>query len=435
MKQFLDGNPPLYYGWYMVATCFFIAFLTVGARNSFGIFVVPMTEEFGWNRTTISIAAALGFLVNGVTQPFLGNVFDRFSGRRVILTGLIVIGLASISLSFTFHILFLIFMFGFVMATAMSGPSMTNTMALLSKWFRRQRATAVALNAAGGSVGGLLIVPFAMYLLQATNWRVTWATMGLIVLLVAVPLAYFFLRNNPSDLGLHIDGDREPTEGAALEAKEERRRGPFEVDRWRHSFHTPPMWQISAAYVVCGISTGIIATHFVPFALDRGVSPGMAATIFGLMMGLNALGGVGAGVLSDRFHRKNVLAFVYLVRGIGFMLLVFIPSSMGLWAFAVLAGFSWVASVPLTSALTADVYGLRTLGTISGVVFLCHQIGSFGSIMLAGVLYDLTGSYTLPFAIAGSLLFPAALSAFTIKEHKYSARYQTQPAAATVSGD
>ena len=106
-------------------------------------------------------------------------------------------------------------------------------------------------------------------------------------------------------------------------------------------------------------------------------------------------------------------------------MLVCIPSSLGMWAFAVAAGFSWVASVPLTSALTADVYGLRVLATISGVTFMCHQVGSFIMVLLAGFLFDLTGSYTLPFAIAVSLLFPAALAAFTIKEKQYSIRYRT----------
>jgi len=149
-------------------------------------------------------------------------------------------------------------------------------------------------------------------------------------------------------------------------------------------------------------------------------------------MGLNVLGGLGAGVLADRFGRKNVLAAVYFTRGVGYVLLLLLPGSLGLWVFAIFAGFSWIASVPLTTSLTADVYGLRALATISGVSFLCHQVGSFVSILLAGFLYDLTGSYTLPFAIAGALLFPAALSAFSIRERKYSMRYlaQSAPAAA-----
>ena len=418
-------DSPIFFGWYIVATCFFIAFLTVGVKNAFGIFVIPMSEEFGWTRTTISLAAASGFLINGITQPFLGHLFDRIGGRRVIVVGLVLIGIFTLLLSLTFHILFMLIVFSFLLSTALSGPSLTNTMALISKWFKRRRATAISINTVGTSIGGLILVPFAMYFLQATGWRMTWLILGLLILLLAVPLALLFIRENPEALGLLPDGDKEYQEQAEYEKREDRL-GEFEVDHWIKSFRSAPMWQLSAAYVVCGVTTGMISTHFVPFAIERGISPGKAALIFGLMMGLNSLGGIGAGVLSDKFGRKNVLAAVYLLRGIGYVMLVCIPSSLGMWAFAIAAGFSWVASVPLTSALTADVYGLRVLATISGITFLCHQVGSFIMVLLAGVLFDLTGSYTLPFAIAGSLLFPAALAAYTIKEKRYSIRYRAR---------
>ena len=424
MKSTNSGSP-IFFGWYIVATCFFIAFLTVGVRNAFGIFVIPMSEEFGWTRTTISFAAASGFLINGITQPFLGHLFDRIGGRRVIVIGLVLIGICTLLLSLTFNIFFMLVVFSFLLSTALSGPSLTNTMALISKWFKRRRATAVSINTVGTSFGGLILVPFAMYFLQAAGWRMTWLILGLLILFLAVPLSLLFIRENPEALGLLPDGDKEYQEQGEHRKKEDHL-GEFEVDHWIKSFRSSPMWQLSAAYVVCGVTTGMISTHFVPFAIERGISPGQAALIFGLMMGLNSLGGIGAGVLSDKFGRKNVLAAVYLLRGIGYVMLVCIPSSLGMWAFAVAAGFSWVASVPLTSALTADVYGLRVLATISGVTFMCHQVGSFIMVLLAGFLFDLTGSYTLPFAIAGSLLFPAALAAFTINEKKYSIRYRAQ---------
>lgn len=421
-------RPQVYYGWYIVATVTFIAFIAVGVSTNFGIFVIPMSQEFGWSRTAITGVGGAGFLVSGLAQPFLGHLFDRL-GRKVILIGLIVVGLSSIALSFTQHFLFLAFMFGFVLSTARSGSSISNTGALLARWFRRRRATVLGINAAGSSLGGMLLVPFGMYLLQATNWRVTWATMGVLVLVLAVPMAFFFLRDNPAELGLRPDGDVEPLKDSPAAAVE-RRRGTFEVDRWTHSFRTPPMWQLSAAYTVCGITTGIISIHLVPYAIGEGITPFMAATIFGVMMGLNALGSLGASVLSDRFRRKDVLAAVYFLRGIGYILLLVLPPTMGLWVFAVFAGFSWVASPPVNNSLTADIYGLRALGAITGISFLCHQIGGFLSILMAGILFDLTGSYTLPFALAGSMLFPAALAIFTIKEEKYSVRYQNRAAVA-----
>lgn len=285
---------------------------------------------------------------------------------------------------------------------------------------------------AGASLGGLTLVPFGMFLLQATSWRVTWAALGLIILVLALPMVYFFIRNDPADMGLQPDGD---TEEATPANKLERKRGPIEVEKWSESFRSWPMWQISAAYTVCGITTGMIAAHFVPYAIGQGLSGTLAALAFGVMMALNVVGGLGAGFLGDRFGRKNLLAAVYVLRGIAFIFLLLFPGATGVWIFALLAGFSWIASVPLTTSLTADVYGLRALATISGISFLCHQVGSFVSILAAGLMFDITGSYTLPFAIGGALLFPAAISAFSVRERKYSARYQTPLSTAATAGD
>ena len=432
MQSDQETHKPIYYGWYVCAATVFVAFVTTGARSSFGIFIIPLEEEFGWSRFMLSSAVGTGFLVNGLTQPFVGRLFDQFSGRTVIMVGLVIAGLATASLSLTFNYLFLFFVFGILLSTAMSAASVTNTMALLAKWFHRRRSTVLGINVAGASLGGLTLVPFGMFLLQATSWRLTWAALGLIILVLALPMVYFFIRNDPADMGLQPDGD---TEEATSANKLERKRGPIEVEKWSESFRSWPMWQISAAYTVCGITTGMIAAHFVPYAIGQGLSGTLAALAFGVMMALNVVGGLGAGFLGDRFGRKNLLAAVYVLRGIAFIFLLLFPGATGVWIFALLAGFSWIASVPLTSSLTAGVYGLRALATISGISFLCHQVGSFVSILAAGLLFDITGSYTLPFAIGGALLFPAAISAFSVRERKYSARYQTPLSTAAAAGD
>ena len=307
---------------------------------------------------------------------------------------------------------------------AQAGPALSNTAALMSRWFKRRRATAISINSAALSLGGLIMVPFSMYLLQATSWRVAWIGLGIIVL-TSLPLAYFFIRERPSDMGLNPDGDPSSSEDGANPRRRELK-GPLEVETWRESFKSAPIWQMAGSYFVCGTTTFVLSVHFIPFAIeDRGISGTTAATIFGYMMGLNIIGALGAGLLADKIGgTKNWLALVYFMRGIAYIVLLTVDSVAGLWIFASIAGFSWVATLPLTSSLTADVYGLKAMGTISGITFMFHQFGGFGSVLLAGLLFDITGSYVLPFAIVGALLFPAAISAFSIKERKYSARYQ-----------
>mgnify|MGYP001479503134 FL=1 len=425
MQKTQKTKKPIYFGWYVCAATMFIGVVSIGARNSFGVFVIPMSEEFEWSRFTVSIAAALGVLTNGLIQPFMGQLFDRTGGRKVILIGLLVVGISTILLSLTFHILFLVFMFGFIASAAQAGPALSNTTALIARWFKRRRGTAISINSAALSLGGLIMVPFSMYLLQATDWRTAWIALGIIVL-TGVPLAYFFIREKPSDLGLHPDGDPTPS-SVSPDLPRREVKGPLEVEVWRESFKSAPIWQMAGSYFVCGATTFVLSVHFIPFAIEeRGISGTTAATIFGYMMGLNIIGALGAGLLSDKIGgTKNWLALVYIMRGLAFVCLLTIDSVVGLWIFASITGFSWVATLPLTSSLTADVYGLKALGTISGITFMFHQFGGFGSVLLAGLLFDITGSYVLPFGIFAALLFPAALSAFMIKERKYSIRYQT----------
>ena len=440
----------IYYGWYLVLTAMFIAGLTTGARNGFGVFVIPMSEELDFSRTGISIAGGIGWLMNGITQPLIGHLFDRFNSRKVILISLVVVAFATAGLSLTFNLYFLTFLFGFVLSTAMSGASIGTLMPLLARWFVKRRTLVLGLVASGSSIGGAVLIIFSGYLVELVDWKLSWITLGVIVAVLALPMGIIFLRNSPAQMGLQPDGDPDPA-ADGTSAPPARRRGVFEVEQWYHSFRSPPIWNLSAAYTVCGITVGLLSFHFVPYADGQlGVDPTMAATIFGVLTGLNAVGAIGGGWLADRFGRKNVLGTVYSVRFLAYLVLIggliaversiSIPlvgsaALPSLWIFAILAGFSWIASVPITASLTAEVYGLRALATISGISFLCHQIGAFFSIILGGVLYDLTGSYLWPFSIAAAFLVPAAIASYTINEKKYSIRYQASTAAGAAAGD
>ena len=347
----------LYYGWIIVGASFFISFLTVGGRNGFGVFVIPMSEEFSWDRSTISLAASIGFLLNGLSQPFIGRLYDRIGGRKLILVSLVIIGISNLMLAATNHIVFLIIVFGVVMAIAMSGGSINTTVSIISKWFERKRAMAVAIVAAGAPMGGLILVPLSSYLIELAGWRTTWAVLGVMVLTLAVPLAYFVMREQPQDLGLMPDGDAQQTsaDGKVIRTV---RRAPLESERWVTCFGTFPMWQLSGAYFVCGFTTALISAHFVPFAIEKGYSQSMAASAFGVMSGLNVVGVMMAGVLGDRFGRKNLLALVYLLRGGAYVMLLLVPGLLGLWSFSLVAGFSWIANGAID--YVADGGRLRT---------------------------------------------------------------------------
>ena len=495
MKETAARNG-IFYGWFIVAAGAFALFMSMGARNGFGVFVVPMTDDLGWSRTEISAAIAVGILVNGLSQPFLGRLYDRFGGRSVISLSLLVLGISTILITFTSDfglnfapaislpfleielsasLLFLILIYGLVMSTASSGVSLVTVHAVLAKWFVRRRGVVLSLCTAGTSLGGLILTPFAASLIIWTHWRVAWLVLGVLVLILALPLVGLLMRDKPEDMGEIPDGRGGETQPPAIftmvwkvawsfiqlialplvaaiwlvafitrDKKDfvanPASTAPLESDSWKDSFRSPPIWQLSGAYFVCGVTTLIISTHYVPFAIDLGISPAVAAMAFGMMQGLNAVGVMVVGIHSDKFSRKNMLGTIYFIRFFAYVMLVTpsilssllgvgIPPSVGIWTFAYFAGMSWIATPPLTSSLTADIYGTRNLGTLGGFTTFAHQIGGSLSVIVAGVLYDVTGTYVIPFALAGLTLLGATIASYSVKERKFSVRYQrTQPA-------
>ena len=408
----------------------------LGARNGFGVFIVPLTDEFGWSRGALSFAIAVGWGVNGLSQPFIGRLYDRFGGRAVISISLIVLGVCTILLNRTNSLWFLIVVYGLIMSIASSGASLVTIHALLSKWFYRRRGIVLSISTAGASAGSMIMAPFTTYMILWAGWRVSWVVLGGFILVLALPLCFFLIRDDPSEVGEFPDGDAQPsggTSGAAVE----RQRAPLEMDTWQDSFKTTPIWQMTGAFFVCGVTTAIIAAHYVPFAIDRGASPEVAALAFGLMTGLNVVGAIAVGVISDIYGRKYLLGALYALRGLAYAMLILAPGMLGIWGFALIAGFSWIATAPLTSSLTADIYGTRNLGTLGGVASLSHQMGGAVSIYMGGALYDIFGSYNVPFAIAGSTLLFASIVSFSIREKRYSSRFQTAPAgpASASAGD
>ena len=409
----------IYYGWFIVAASFSIIVIGGGIGNSLGVFALPMSNEFGWSRTLISSAVAVGILVSGFSQAFCGHIHDLIGGRRLIILGILFVGITTMLLSLTSNYLYFLILFGIVRSALISSTSITTIGVLLAKWFRKRRATAISIASSGGSVGGLLIVPFSTYLIIVMDWRFTWVILGLIMLIVVLPTVYLILKNEPRELGLYLDGHNigeDESGGETLYSE----KGPLVVTFWKDAFKSYPIWQLCGGYFVCGFTTLIMSFHFVPYAIESGFSPATAAMAFGVLSIMNTFGVLIVGPIADKLGNKNILGIVYAIRGIGYALLLSLPGQYGLWAFAIFGGVSWIASVPLTTSLTTNIYGLKKSGTLTGLVFMSHQIGGSIGIQFGGVMRDLTGSYFVPFFTAGLMLVLASIISLAIQETRYS---------------
>ncbi|MEK9675959.1 MAG: MFS transporter [Chloroflexota bacterium] len=413
----------IFYGWYIVAALFFASFLAIGSRQGFGVFVKTWEEEWCVTTAAISVAAAIGWLANGFSQPLVGYLTDKYGGRPVLVISLAVMAVATIAVATVSNVFGLIILYGFVISFASGGISPATSGVVIARWFDRKRGTAMSVLIAGGSVGGLVVVPFLSFVLVEFSWQTAWIIVGVLALGLGIPLLLLVVRSRPQDLGLNIDGDASPVEGSDDQQITVQPVGQKFVERWQEALESKPIWQLSFAYFVCGITTASISVHYVRWAVSEDISTGTAALAFGVLSGINAGGVLVVGWLSDKFQRKKLLGAVYLVRGVAFLSLIFLPGASALWAFAVIGGMSWLATVPLTASLTADVYGVRNLGTLFGLANMSHQIGGATAVMLFGWAFTQLGSYDLAFGVGAATLLAAGLVSLSIREKQLSVRY------------
>ena len=427
------GRKRVFYGWYIIAALFFVTFISIGARQGFGIFISTWEEDWGVTTAAISFVGFVGTLASGFSQPIFGWLADRYGGRPIVIVSLAVMALGTIAVAAVSSVIGLVVLYGLVISFASGGISPATTGVIVVRWFKKRRGMAMSVLVAGGSVGGLIFVPFLDYVELEFDWRIAWIVTGSLALVIGIPLILLIVRSKPEDMGLKIDGVKSIVDQDSDASQDPV--GPKYVERWTLALRSRPIWQLSFGYFVCGITTSSIAFHYVRWAQSEDISRDTAALAFGLLSGINACGVIVIGLLSDRLQRKNLLGVVYLVRGVAFLALIFLPGSMALWSFALIGGMSWLATVPLTASLTADVYGVRNLGTLFGLANMSHAFGGAAAVWAFGLAFTHWGSYDVPFAVGAVTLLAAGIVSFSIKEKKDSVRYVQVPREVILSSD
>lgn len=410
----------LFYGWVIVIVSFLTYLSTMGPRSSFGNLTLPWQSEFGWNMQQISLAASLGLLLYGFSQPLTGWLVNRFGPRKVILWGIIIYGVSSILTSLISSLWQLYAIYGVVMGLAWSACTTVSLSALISSWFYKKRGIALSLAHSGLALGQFLLVPFSMFLILNQGWRLTLALLGGLVLVIALPLVWKLVRDTPQEMGLLPDGSKGQP-GPAKPATEVTKVAlPVEGKSTGlgAAMRTSSFWLLVGSYFICGLTAHMVAVHLVPAAISSGYPPLQAATAGGLAGGASILGIWAGGLISDVIGRKIPLASLYFLRGIGLILFIFSFSKTTLFLSAILIGFGTLGTASLTAALIADVYGVAAMGTILGIVAMGHQVGGGLSVYLAGIIFHESGSYYWAFLPAVFFLFAAFVACLFIREKR-----------------
>ncbi len=349
--------------------------ISMGIRQANALFQLPIIGDLGVEREVFGFAIGLGFLAFGLAQPFVGLVSDRFGPDKVVFAGglMYATGLATTTLAGSAFGLYA--SLGVLIGLAMAMTTYTIVLAAIARAFPPQRrAFAGGVATAAGSFGMFALVPVTQWLVSGLGWT------GALYVLAAVALLM---------CGLGF-GLRPPETAAGSAADDSRTLGEALREAGGHR----GFWLLTIGFFVCGFHVAFIGTHLPAFLQDAEITPATAATAFAMIGLVNIAGSLFFGVMGDRFRKKYVLSSIYIGRAGLFALFLVLPmTETTAIVLSAAIGFLWLGTVPLTNGLVAQVFGIKYLATLAGIVFMSHQFGSFLGAWLGGRVYDATGSY------------------------------------------
>jgi MFS family permease len=405
---------PFFYGWFIVALSFFANLTAAGIRSAPSVLIHPLEAEFGWSRTEIATAASLNLLLLGVFAPIGGWLIDRVGARRVILGCLTTIATGLVATVFIRELWQLIVLWGLILGMA-TGVTPALGASIASRWFVHRRGLAIGIMTNANAAGQVVYLPLLMAIIVGLGWRSALLAMAA-ASAVMLPAIWFWMRDHPAEVGL------EPYRSKALAARETQRihaRGdirPMSISGISEVFRTSTFWILSGCFFICGVTAnGLIGTHLIPHAIERGIPQMTAATAVGIMGGASFIGTTFSGWLVDRIDPRKVLSVVYALRGSSLFILPFVNEPGALFVFAVIYGLDWYASGPATTTIIARSYGAEKVGRIFGLVFVFHQLGGASAAILGGWVRVHFGDYQIAFLIGGILGLIAACLALTVR--------------------
>ena len=381
---------------YMLIGSAIILALSLGVRHAFGLYLVPMSEEFSWGHNVFSLAIAMQNLIWGAVQPFTGALADKYGSKKVVAVGglLYAIGLLLMSISSTGLLLNL--SAGLILGLALSATSFSVLLSAVGRAAPpEKRSLAMGIASAAGSFGQFIMLPSTLLLLQSIGWSAALVVSAILIALI-VPLS--FMLNAPT----YQNPNTPPSTSPVISFKQ------VLILAKNHK----PFWFLALGFLVCGFQVVFIGIHLPGYLIDHGFNA-TTGTIFLALVGLfNVVGTYSAGWLGGKYSKPMLLMWLYGLRGIAIIAFLLLPLNVWtIYAFGIIMGLLWLSTVPLTNGIVANMFGVKYLSMLSGIVFFTHQIGSFFGGWLGGVNHDMTGNYNFVW------IFSIALSVVAVLVH------------------
>jgi len=394
----------VYFGWIVVAGVFFMVAVSCGSFYSFGVFFVPIMQEFGWARSVISGVLFVAGITYAATVPLVGSIADRFGYKwiSIITAGLMGLGfmLGSGVQTVWQMYLFVGFLQGIGACAAIPLP-----LSLITRWFVKRQGLALGIASAGIGTGAATVPLMVTAIETQFGWRTAMFVVGAMILLIYIPIALFVIRLPKNGYVAAHEGHPQIDTNHVSDSNN-RSISLFQA------LKTSQFWSLFGIFGFCILCLGLIMTHLVPFARDTGISPMRAASLLTTMALCSIAGRLAAGFFSDRIGATRVLFCGLLLQGVMILWLSRMSSLGMFYVFSSLFGIAYGANLVMIPRLTAFIFGVKYIGSIYGSLSVADGIGFAIGPVLAGYLFDISGSYNDAFIITAVGVFMAV--AFTI---------------------
>ena len=381
-----------------IACACLIALLAFGPRSSMGFYQLPILQDLGWDRSTFGFAMALQNLFWGIGQPVFGAIADKWGTWRVMLIGALLYASGLIIMSIAATPVWLHIGAGLMIGLGIGACSFGVVLASLARLVSAEKRSFVfGLGTASGSAGMFLFAPLSQGLIESVGW--TDSLVYLSILMLAIPVLAIPLRGSSSTTTRAAEFNQTIAEAV------------------KEAFATKGYVLLTSGFFVCGFQVAFITAHFPAYISDIGIEARWAVIGISLIGFFNIIGSLASGIIGQKYSKALFLVYIYIARSIAVSVFILVPASpTTVVIFSIVIGILWLSTVAPTNGLVAVMFGTRYLGTLGGIVFFSHQLGSFLGVWLGGVLYDQSGSYDIVWWLGVALGIFAAIVHWPIRE-------------------
>jgi MFS family permease len=394
VKVPIVGTRKIFYGWVIVMASTCVTCTGFGILYSFSVFFKSWIREWASSRAALSAVFSLAFITYGLVSIVMGWLTDRYGPRRVLAAGGVIMAAGAFLTAFCHKMEFLFITWGIMVAIGV-GTCYSPTAATVSKWFVHRKGMAMGTIVSGIGLGTLVFSPLSEHLIQSYGWRTAIFVVGLIALTVYV-FAALIMRGRPEEMGL------EPLRASAGHGHENgcgtTYPGEFVPSMSvSEAIHTRNLWFLFAIHGLWTIGLAVCLSHFVPYATDLGIKTTTAAAMLGSVGAMSILGRLSLGVLTEQWGVRRSIVIILSSQAASMLLPIIGSSPRILWIFVLAFGFGYGGLASIFPLATAEFFGTRSMGSLFGILLLGSTIGGSVGPLLAGSVFDLTGSYRYAF--------------------------------------